>query len=64
MRVLGYLRVSTAEQRDSGAGIEAQRGAIEAEADRRGWEIRWLTDAGYSAKSLRRPDDLVIKFSG
>ena len=34
--VVGYIRVSTAEQADSGAGLEAQRAAIEAEALRPG----------------------------
>lgn len=55
MIVLGYLRVSTSEQADSGAGLEAQRQAIVAEADRRGWEVEWIDDAGHSAKSLKRP---------
>lgn len=56
MRVLGYLRVSTIEQADSGAGIEAQRAAILAEAQRRGWtEVEFIEDAGFSAKTLKRP---------
>ena len=56
MRVLAYLRVSTSEQADSGAGIEAQRAAILAEAERRGWaHVEFIEDAGYSAKSLKRP---------
>jgi len=55
MRVLGYLRVSTEEQAESGGGIEAQRAAILAEAQRRGWEVELIEDAGYSAKSLKRP---------
>lgn len=55
MRVIGYLRVSTAEQRESGAGLDAQRTAIEAEASRRGWKVEWIEDAGISAKDLRRP---------
>ncbi|MEJ7569351.1 MAG: recombinase family protein [Gaiellaceae bacterium] len=56
MRVLGYVRVSTDEQSNSGAGLEAQRGAILAECERRGWElVELIEDAGYSAKDLKRP---------
>jgi len=55
-RVLAYLRCSTAEQADSGAGLSAQRAALESEASRRGWDdVTFMTDAGYSAKSLDRP---------
>src|SRR5436309_12983601 len=56
MRVLAYARVSTQEQADSKAGLEAQKAAIAAEARRRGWAIvETIEDAGYSAKDLRRP---------
>jgi DNA invertase Pin-like site-specific DNA recombinase len=56
MRVLGYVRVSTDEQGDSGAGLEAQRRAIAAECERRGWQlIEVVEDAGFSAKDLKRP---------
>ena len=56
MRVLAYVRVSTEEQSDSRAGLEAQRAAIEAECARRGWVIvEVIEDAGFSAKDLRRP---------
>jgi DNA invertase Pin-like site-specific DNA recombinase len=56
MRVLGYVRVSTEEQGDSGAGLEAQRRAIAAECERRGWELlEVVEDAGFSAKDLKRP---------
>jgi DNA invertase Pin-like site-specific DNA recombinase len=56
MRVIGYVRVSTEEQGMSGAGLEAQRGAIAAECRRRGWElVETIEDRGYSAKDLRRP---------
>lgn len=52
---LGYVRVSTEEQVDSGAGLAAQRAALQAEADRRGWQLELLEDAGWSGKTLQRP---------
>ena len=38
-RVIAYLRVSTDEQGDSGAGLAAQKTAITADVARRGWTI-------------------------
>ena len=56
MRVIGYVRVSSDEQRESRAGLDAQRAAIAAECERRGWQlVDVLEDAGYSAKDLKRP---------
>jgi DNA invertase Pin-like site-specific DNA recombinase len=56
VRVLAYVRVSSEEQSDSRAGLEAQRTAIEAECARRGWKVvEVVEDAGYSAKDLKRP---------
>lgn len=47
--VVAYLRVSTTEQAESGAGLAAQRAAITAEAERHGWTIvGWHTDEGLS----------------
>ena len=55
-RVLAYVRVSTEEQKGSGAGLAAQRAAILAECQRRGWSlVDVIEDAGYSAKDLKRP---------
>jgi DNA invertase Pin-like site-specific DNA recombinase len=54
--VIGYVRVSTLEQADSGAGLAAQQAAIESECARKGWTLaKVYVDAGYSAKSLDRP---------
>lgn len=55
-RAVGYARVSTDEQAESGLGIEAQVAAITADCERRGWElVEVLIDAGQSGKSLDRP---------
>jgi DNA invertase Pin-like site-specific DNA recombinase len=55
-RVVGYVRVSTADQADSGAGLGAQRRAIADEVGRKGWElVEVIEDSGFSAKNLDRP---------
>lgn len=54
--VVAYLRVSTQEQAVSGLGLADQREVIAREAERRGWDaVEYITDDGYSAKSLARP---------
>lgn len=51
--VVAYIRVSTDEQVESGAGIGAQRAAINSEVERRGWVLlETFTDAGVSGKSI------------
>ena len=54
-RAIGYTRVSTGQQVESGLGMDAQRAAIEAEVAHRGWELLEVaTDAGISGSTLRR----------
>jgi DNA invertase Pin-like site-specific DNA recombinase len=52
MRALGYVRVSTDEQEQSGAGLAAQKRAIRAEAKRRAWQVTWIEDTA-SGKSVK-----------
>lgn len=53
--VVGYIRVSTDEQGVSGLGLAAQRSAIEAEVERRGWRLVAIHEDTLSGKSLNRP---------
>lgn len=54
--VLGYARVSTAEQAGDGYGLDAQEAAIREECERRGWALlEVVREEGASAKSLDRP---------
>lgn len=56
MRIIAYVRVSTAEQAESGLGLEAQETAIRKSCESRRWEIVELVrDEGESGKSLARP---------
>lgn len=55
VRAISYVRVSTSEQGDSGAGLAAQRAAIGAECARRGWTLAEVIEDVASGKSLDRP---------
>ncbi len=55
-RVIGYVRVSTEKQADSGLSVEAQCARLEAWCALHGAELVGIeTDAGSSAKTLDRP---------
>ena len=55
LRIVGYARVSTAEQGANGAGLAAQRAAVEAECARRGWQLVRIEEDVLSGRTLRRP---------
>jgi len=52
---LAYVRVSTDEQTTDGASLDAQRVALTAEVQRRGWDLELVADEGMSGKNLERP---------
>ncbi|MBK6462972.1 MAG: recombinase family protein [Myxococcales bacterium] len=55
-KVIGYTRVSTEGQADGGVSLEAQREKLKAYAIALDLElVEIIEDAGYSAKSLKRP---------
>lgn len=53
MRAIGYCRVSTDEQGDSGLGLAAQKETIQQEVIRRGWDFETMYGDTASGKSLR-----------
>lgn len=56
MRAIGYSRVSTDGQAESGLSLEAQRAKIQAYANLKDMElVEIVEDAGISAKNLNRP---------
>lgn len=58
MRAIGYCRVSTEEQGDSKAGLEAQEATSRDEVERRGWSLVDVRTDVASGKSLRKRDEL------
>jgi DNA invertase Pin-like site-specific DNA recombinase len=54
--MVGYCRVSSSGQARSGLGLEAQKAAINAAADREGWAVvAWQVDAAETGKNTDRP---------
>jgi DNA invertase Pin-like site-specific DNA recombinase len=53
--VIGYRRVSTDRQVQHGHGMHAQTTAIQAYADQRQWQVKWIEDPGRSGKLMHRP---------
>lgn len=54
-KVVGYIRVSTREQGDSGLGMAAQRAVIESDCARRGWILEHIYEDVASGKDTNRP---------
>lgn len=55
-KIVAYYRVSTAEQGRSGLGLEAQREAVRALCDRRGWTVMAEFTEVESGKGSDRPE--------
>jgi DNA invertase Pin-like site-specific DNA recombinase len=56
-KLLGYARVSTADQAVEGYGLAAQKAAIRDACGARGWIlIDVVADEGVSARTLDRPE--------
>lgn len=52
--VIGYIRVSTDQQAESGAGMAAQRSSVRRQCEQHGWELADIyEDNGASAKTLK-----------
>jgi DNA invertase Pin-like site-specific DNA recombinase len=52
-KVVGYVRVSSQEQADSGLGLAAQKTAIQTQCDARGWTLTAIhEDAGLSGNTM------------
>lgn len=60
MRAIGYCRVSTDEQGDSGLGLDAQKSTIHVEVERRGWTFETMYGDVASGKSMKRRTDLGL----
>lgn len=56
---LGLCRVSTEEQAESGAGMDAQTTTLLAAAERHGWALELVPEPGVSAKDIRKRPILI-----
>jgi DNA invertase Pin-like site-specific DNA recombinase len=56
---IAYVRVSTADQAEHGASLDAQETALRDEATRRGWDIEIVREEGKSAKSMTNRPKLI-----
>jgi DNA invertase Pin-like site-specific DNA recombinase len=60
LRVIGYTRVSTEDQAESGAGLAAQKTAIETAVQRAGWELlELIVDPALSGASMKKRPQLI-----
>lgn len=57
MRAIGYCRVSTDEQGESGLGLSDQKATVQQEIERRGWDFQAMFADVASGKSLRGRED-------
>jgi len=60
LNAIGYVRVSTDQQGESGAGLDAQRAKIHEEVERRGWSFLTMYVDVASGKSTKGRPDLEV----